>query len=319
MSGPRIVSLLPSATEIAVALGCEAQLFGRSHECDFPPAVQALPVCTATKLAKGLPSLEIENRVQAIVSQGLSCYEVDAQLLRSLRPDVILTQTACAVCAVTPRDLEEALSAWSGHAPTLLSFAPDRLVDVWGDLRAAGDLLEVPARAEVAIEQLQARLEAIGRKTRGRARPTVAAIEWVEPLMAAGNWVPELIELAGGQSLFAAIGEHSPWLEWDQLSAADPEVIVLMPCGFTIERTVQDVLDLVKDPRWQGLSAGRRGAVYIVDGHHYFNRPGPRLVESAEILAEILHPDLFDFGHKGPGWVQMAFRQEHSIGDAKIL
>ncbi|MEY3259713.1 MAG: hypothetical protein RIT46_542 [Pseudomonadota bacterium] len=319
MTGPRIVSLLPSATEIAVALGCEGQLFGRSHECDFPPAVQALPVCTATKLAKGLASLEIENRVQAIVSQGLSCYEVDAPLLRSLRPDVILTQTACAVCAVTPRDLEEALSAWTGQAPTLLSFAPDRLVDVWGDLRAAGALLEVPDRAEAVIDQLQARLESIGRKTRLGAKPTVAAIEWVEPLMAAGNWVPELIELAGGQSLFAAVGQHSPWLEWDQLCSADPEVIVLMPCGFTIERTVQDVLDLVKDPRWKGLSAVQRGAVYVVDGHHYFNRPGPRLVESAEILAEILHPDLFDFGHKGRGWIQMALHQEHSIGEHKIL
>jgi iron complex transport system substrate-binding protein len=190
---------------------------------------------------------------------------------------------------------------------------------VWGDLRAAGDLLEVPARAEAVIDQLQARLEAIGRKTRLGAKPTVAAIEWVEPLMAAGNWVPELIELAGGQSLFAAVGQHSPWLEWDQLCAADPEVIVLMPCGFTIERTVQDVLDLVKDPRWLGLSAVQRGAVYTVDGHHYFNRPGPRLVESAEILAEILHPDLFNFGHRGAGWIRMDLHQEHSIGEAKIL
>lgn len=305
MSGPRIVSLLPSATEIAVALGCEEQLFGRSHECDFPPQVQALPVCTATKLAKGLASLEIENRVQAIVSQGLSCYEVDAPLLRSLRPDVILTQTACAVCAVTPRDLEEALGAWTGQAPTLLSFAPDRLVDVWGEIRAAGTLLEVPDRAEVLIYQLHARLEAIRRKSQGRPQRTVAAIEWVEPLMAAGNWVPELIAIAGGQSLFAAVGQHSPWLEWDSLCDADPEVIVLMPCGFTIERTVQDVLNLVHDPRWQGLSAVKSGEVYIVDGHHFFNRPGPRLAESTEILAEILHPDLFNFGHRGIGWIRM--------------
>ena len=305
MTGPRIVSLLPSATEISVALGCEAQLFGRSHECDFPPAVQALPVCTATKLAKGLASIEIENRVQAIVSQGLSCYEVDAPLLRSLRPDLILTQTACAICAVTPRDLEEALNEWSGSAPTLLSFAPDRLVDVWGDLRAAGALLDLEGRADLLVDQLQARLDAISRKTRLGARPTVAAIEWVEPLMAAGNWVPELIETAGGQSLFAAIGQHSPWLEWDQLCAADPEVIVLMPCGFSIARAAQDVLSLEKDPRWLGLSAVQRGRVYIVDGHHYFNRPGPRLVESAEMLAEILHPDLFDFGHKGLGWIRM--------------
>lgn len=305
-TAPRIVSLLPSATEIAVALGFGETLVGRSHECDFPPAVSRLPVCTATKLAKGLPSIEIERRVQALVQNGLSVYEVDAELLRSLQPDVILTQTQCAVCAVTPRDLEEALSAWSGTQPALLSLAPDNLDDVWGDIRRVAAALDAADRAETVIDGLVARLESLRDASAGLTRPTVAALEWVEPLMAAGNWIPELIEIAGGASLFARAGQHSPWLAWDDLIAADPDHIILMPCGFQIPRTLEDIGTLVEDSRWQSLSAVRAGRVAVADGHHFFNRPGPRLVESAEILADILHPDRFSFGHEGKAWVPVA-------------
>jgi iron complex transport system substrate-binding protein len=285
---PRIVSLLPSATEIAVAVGQGAGLVGRSHECDFPPFVEALPACTSTKLEHGLTSRQIEDRVQEIVRQGLSVYQVDAPLLRALKPDVILTQSQCAVCAVTPKDLEESLAEWVGVPPIMLSLAPDTLTDVWNDLRRVGEAVGAEAEAARSIEALQARLEVLRRQSDRRGdRPRVAAIEWVEPLMAAGNWVPELIEAAGGEALFAAPGQHSPWLDWEALVGADPDVIVTMPCGYGIERTLQDMPLLEARPGWRDLRAVRTGRVYVTDGHHYFNRPGPRLVESAEILAEV--------------------------------
>lgn len=296
MAAPRIVSLLPSATELAVAVGRGRALVGRSHECDFPPFVEALPVCTATKLEKGLTSRQIEDRVQEIVRQGLSVYEVHAQRLRALNPDVILTQSQCAVCAVTPADLEDSLAAWVGTPPVLLSLAPDTLDDVWADLRRVGEAVGASATADRAVDDLKARLDTLrgGNAQRGR-RPRVAAVEWIDPVMAAGNWAPELVQAAGGEPLFAAVGQHSPWLEWDDFVAADPDVIVLMPCGYRIAQTLADLPALAGRDGWRDLRAVRAGAVYAADGHHFFNRPGPRLVESAEILAEI-----FDHASGGP-------------------
>jgi iron complex transport system substrate-binding protein len=301
---PRVVSLLPSATEIALAVGVGEGLVGRSHECDFPPWVQGLPACTATKLEKGLTSAQIDDRVQEIVRQGLSVYEVDARLLRSLKPDVILTQSQCAICAVTPMDLEEALAEWIGTPPMLVSLAPDDLGDVWGDFRRVGEAVGAPRSAEAVVAGLQARMDAIAEDARRRGtRPTVAAIEWIEPLMAAGNWVPELIQIAGGEPLFAAPGQHSPWLEWDALVAADPDVIVMMPCGYQIPQTLGDLAPLVGRPGWQDLSAVRQRRVFVADGHHYFNRPGPRLVESARIIAETIAAG--DAASAGDGWLRL--------------
>lgn len=301
-AGPRIVSLLPSATEIAVALGLGDNLVGRSHECDFPACTTKLPVVTRTKLQKGLTSGEIDRRVQEIVSQGLSVYEVDAALLRDLKPDIILTQTQCAVCAVTPGDLEETLNAWTGREPALVSLAPDALGDVWGDLRRVGAAANVSAAAEGVIAALQGRFEALRRSASRAHQPTVGAIEWIEPLMAAGNWVPELAEIAGGRALFARAGEHSPWLSWETLIEADPDVIVAMPCGYRIAQTMAELPTLVAHPAWRELTAVREGRVFVADGHHFFNRPGPRLLESAEILAEILGHGAY--GHEGGGWIR---------------
>lgn len=304
-SVPRVVSLLPSATEIAVALGLREQLVGRSHECDFPVSVASLPACTATKLVKGLSSIEIERRVQEIVRQGLSVYEVDAALLRRLDPDVILTQSQCAVCAVTPRDLEEALSAWVGREPSMLSLAPDTLGDVWDDFRRVGEVVGRVAAAEAVLEDIQDRLDRLRRWADITSHwPTVAAIEWIDPLMAAGNWVPELVQIAGGRPLFATPGQHSPWLEPDTFFAADPEVVVLMPCGYRVEQCIREIGPLAAHPRWSSLQAVRNDRVYVVDGNQYFNRPGPRLVESAQILAEIFQS--YATGRrKGAGWLRL--------------
>ncbi len=306
MSALRIVSLLPSATEIVAAVGMADQLVGRSHQCDFPPQVRHLPALSETKVRLDGTSRDIDRRVNEIIAQGVSVYRVDAERLRALRPDVIVTQTQCAICAVTPGDLEDALCEWTGTAPALVSLEPNDLSEVWGDMRKVGRALGADAAAERAIAALQGRLATI-RETAGRAayQPTVAAIEWIDPLMAGGNWMPELIEAAGGQSLFATPGQHSPWLDWQALAAADPDVILLLPCGFTIDQSLADLPLLQGRAEWAALSAVRRGQVYVIDGHHYFNRPGPRLVESAEMIAEILHPDRFAFGHEGGGWVRL--------------
>lgn len=289
MTELRIVSLLPSATEIAVALGLGDQLVGRSHECDFPPGVAALPVCTSTRLEKGLRSAEIDRRVQEIVTQGLSMYEVDAQLLRSLKPDIILTQTACAVCAVTPGDLAICLAEWMGEAPLLISTAPDRLGDAWDDIRTVAEAAHRSAKAETVIQDIKARLaRLVHRQNAGAPKPRVAAIEWFDPLMVAGNWIPELISTAGGTPLFAKPGEHSDFLDWNDLVAADPDLLILMPCGYQIPQSLADIDAVSGDPRWTDIRAVQQGHVYIADGHHFFNRPGPRLVDSAEIVAEII-------------------------------
>ena len=307
MIHPRIISLLPSATEIVAALGFVQHLVGRSHECDFPPGVEKLAVCSSSKVPARGSSFEIDERVKAIVAEGLSVYRVDVERLRELQPNLILTQTQCEVCAVTPRDLEEALCTWVGTEPAILSLEPNNLDDVWNDIRRGGDALGVSQRANELIASLTQRLAEIRERTSAiKTRLRVAAIEWLGPLMAGGNWMPELIEIAGGRSLFAQSGEHSTWLDWPALVEADPEVILLLPCGFTIPQTIADLDLLTQNPAWSKLRAARSVEVYLIDGHHFFNRPGPRLVESAEIVAEILHPDHFDFGHRGAGWIALA-------------
>jgi iron complex transport system substrate-binding protein len=307
MIHPRVISLLPSATEIVAALGLVNHLVGRSHECDFPSGVEELPVCSSTKVPVDGTSYEIDERVKQIVAEGLSVYGVDVDLLRQLQPDLILTQTQCAVCAVTPRDLDEALCSWVGAQPPILSLEPNNLDDVWNDIRRVGEALGVSQRAEELLSSLRQRLAAIREKSATvRSRPSVVALEWIGPLMAGGNWMPELIEIAGGRSLLAQPGEHSSWLEWSTLIEANPDVIVLVPCGFRISQTVADLDLLTQNPAWPKLRAVEQQQVYLIDGQHFFNRPGPRLVESAEIVAEILHSDRFEFGLRGKGWMSLS-------------
>jgi iron complex transport system substrate-binding protein len=307
----RIVSLIASATEIVCALGFQDQLVGRSHECDFPEAVNRLPICTAAKFDVEGSSYAIDQRVKAILEEGLSVYRVDAEQLRALRPSLIVTQTQCEVCAVSLRDVEEALAAWLGGSeqsgdfspPRIVSLAPEGLADLWTSIQQVADALAVPRRGSELVGALQRRMLDIAEKARSLAeRPTVACIEWIDPLMAAGNWMPELVEMAGGINLFGIAGKHAPWMTWEELRARDPDFILVMPCGFPIERSRRDMPALSRQPGWPQLRAVQEGHVYLADGNQYFNRPGPRLVESLEILAAILHPEAFPVRHKGLGW-----------------
>jgi iron complex transport system substrate-binding protein len=300
---PRVVSLIASATEIVCALGCENQLVGRSHECDFPESVKRLPVCTAPKIDVHAASRDIDASIKNVLRDGLSVYHVDAAKLRELKPDVIVTQTQCEVCAVSQRDVEAALGDWIGSRPRIVSLAPNTLDDVWTDIVSVADALDVVERGLQVAAEMRLRLEAITRQAQALPdQPNVACIEWIDPLMAAGNWVPELVARAGGVNLFGEAGKHAPWMTWEQLVAADPDVIALMPCGFDIARTLQDVPLLARRPEWPSLRAVQGRRVFACDGNQYFNRPGPRLVESLEILAQVLHPEAFSFTHEGTGW-----------------
>jgi iron complex transport system substrate-binding protein len=302
----RIVTLIASATEIVAALGFERQLVGRSHECDYPASVLSLPACSEPKIDVHGSSREIDDRVKAVVKDGLSVYRVHADVLGRLKPTVIVTQTQCEVCAVSLKDVEAAVCELVDSRPAIVSLEPMSLSDVWEDIRRVGTAIGAIPQASRLSEELRERLERIEKRAKSlKPRPTIACIEWIDPLMAAGNWVPELVEIAGGVSLFGTAGAHSPWMTFEQLLARDPDVIAIMPCGFDIQRTRTEIPALTNRPGWESLSAVRNGRVFLTDGNQYFNRPGPRLVESAEILAEILHPGTFDFGHERTGWVRL--------------
>jgi iron complex transport system substrate-binding protein len=304
MSAHRVVTLLASATEIVDALGCGDRLVGRSHECDFPASVGRLPVCTAPKFRVEGSSKEIDQRLRTIVQEALSVYRVDGDLLRELAPDVIVTQSQCEVCAVSDRDLEEAIRAWVDSRPRVVTLEPNGLAEVWGDVARIADALQVPDRGADLVTRLRGRMDAVGAAVDGARRPTVACIDWIEPLMAAANWMPELVTMAGGENQFGDAGKHAQWIEFADLAVADPDVIVVMPCGFDLPRTVEEMPALSDRPDWPDLKAVRTGRVYLADGNQYFNRSGPRLVESLEMLAEMLHPGQVGFGHEGTGWVR---------------
>lgn len=301
MNQLRVVSLIPSATEIVAVLGLTDTIVGRSHECDYPPEIQNLPVCTQPKFNPEGTSSEIHNRVTELLQNALSVYKVEIDTLEKLQPTHIITQAQCEVCACSLADVEQAASTLVNSKPQIISLQPNLLAEIWRDIQRVANALGVDGKS--TIDLLQSRIDAIILKTETlTVKPAVACIEWIEPLMAAGNWIPELVGMAGGNSLFGVIGEHSPWLKWESLVAANPDVIIFMPCGFDLNRTRSEAMQITKHPEWENLQAVKTGQVYITDGNAYFNRPGPRLVDSLEILAEILHPEIFDFGRRDKGW-----------------
>jgi iron complex transport system substrate-binding protein len=301
----RVVSLIASATEIICALGARDLLVGRSHECDFPPDVTRSPSLTQPKFPVSGTSYDIDARVKAILQEGLSVYRVDAKKLEALRPDIIVTQDHCEVCAVSLKDVEAALHAWSGRRVEVVSLRPDSLSDIWEDIAKVARALGRERQGECLVKQLKARMDSVARQSgTTRTRPRSAMLEWIDPLMAGGNWMPELVEMAGAENLFGAKGQPSPWLDWDQVVVSDPDVVLVHPCGFDIARTLREMPLLERRPGWHELKAVQQGRIFVADGNQYFNRPGPRIVESLEILAEIFHPELFPSRYEGKGWMR---------------
>lgn len=306
-SSLRVASFLPAATEIVCALEMGSSLVLRSHECDHPPWVTALPAATGSKLDADGRSYGIHERVRGLLQEGLSVYRVHGELLQELRPHVLVTQEHCEACAVGPEQVVDAVRSFLDDSVTVVSLEGETLEGVEEDFRKVARALDMEADGHELVAQFRARLARVGRRSLGESRPRVAVLEWMEPLMGAGNWVPELVSLAGGTPVFGEPGMHSPWLEEGRLEAEDPEVLVLAPCGYTVERTLGGLTTITARPEWGRLSAVRERRVYVADGHHYFNRPGPRLADSAEVLAEILHSgrDQGDPGPSGPMWVRV--------------
>ncbi|MBI5774953.1 MAG: cobalamin-binding protein [Verrucomicrobia bacterium] len=302
MAARRVISLLPAATEIVCALGGAQRLVGRSHECDFPVEVAKLPACTAAQIDSHAASGAIEEQVKSRLQAGQPLYQINADLLKELQPDLIITQAQCDVCAVSLPQLKAAVAGWP-HPPRIVTLAPQRLPDVWEDIRRVAEALGVVEDGKQLLKELKTRcVDVIEKSCQAKRRPTVACLEWLDPLMAAGNWIPELVHLAGGENCFGDAGKHSPWMQWDELAKRDPEIIVALPCGFDLARTRAEMEALAKHPRWASLRAVKQRRVHLTDGNQFFNRPGPHLVESLEILAEIIHPDLFPTKHRGAGW-----------------
>jgi len=299
---PRIVSLLPSATEIVCALGAREALVGVSHECDFPAGVEGLPHCSATRRPLGKTSRAIDEGVKAILAEALSVYSVDTELLKSLKPDIIVTQAQCEVCAVSEDDLTAALAEWTGGRPKIVSLSPMRLAEVWGDVLRVGEALGRPKKADALLERLTGRVAKILERCEVPEPRRVGFIDWIDPLIMGAEWIPELVRLAGGAPVVSADGAHAEAIAFETLARAAPEVLLVAPCGFGIPQALADLPVLAAQPGWADLPAVRNGEVYVADGNHYFNRPGPRLVESLEIMAEILNPAVVDFGHRGVGY-----------------
>lgn len=306
----RIISLIASSTETLYRLGLLDKIVGRSHECDYPASILDLPVCTSPKFEVDGTSYEIDQKVKALVQEGLSVYRVDAEKIKSLSPTHIVTQIQCEVCAVSQKDVIDACSLTLGQDVKIISLKPDCFTDILSDIDTLGIELGVERRGLDLIDEITEKIEILHKdcdrfqaKT-GKA-PRIACIEWIEPLMAAGNWVPELIEFACGENLFGEAGKHSPWMKMDELVKSDPDVVLVTPCGFDINRTMQEIHLLLENSDFKSLSCVRNKRVFVADGNQYFNRPGPRIVESMQMLAEMLYPDQYSSGLKGSGFIQI--------------
>ena len=300
-SPARIASLLASGTELVCALGLGERLVARSHECDFPDWVKRLPAVSRPTFDVAGSSGEIDARVRERLRAGAPLYQIDEARLAALAPDVIVTQSHCEVCAVTPGDFAHGTPA-KLERRQVVALETGTVDGILTGFQSVADLLGAPAAGRTLVAGIRARLAALAEQTRALPHPTVACLEWIEPLFAMGNWGPEVVALAGGTCALGVAGAHSTTTPWEALAAADPEVIVVAPCGFGLARTLAEMPALAAYDGWARLRAVRGGRVYVADGNLYFNRSGPLLFDTPEILAEILHPTVFAPRHEGTVW-----------------
>lgn len=302
----RIVSLLPSATEIVCALGLEADLVGVTHECDYPPSVKHLPNVTRTLIPHDAASADIDALVRERLKTQLALYTLDMEVLECLRPDLLVTQALCDVCAVAHAEVTNAACSLPGQ-PRVLNLEPMSLKDVYDTLHLVGAATGMEEQARRVVDGLKQRVTTVAERTAGISideRPRVAFLEWIDPPFNGGHWNPALIEMAGGIDVLGNAGQPSRTLDWHTVAASRPDVLFIACCGFTTERTLQDIPILQRQPKWNELSCVQSGRVYVTDGNAYFSRPGPRLVDGLEILANALHPAV----HALPSGLTPAFR-----------
>jgi len=294
----RICSLLPAATEIVCALGLGDDLTGVTHECDYPPEVLGKPIVVRSRLeASSLRSKEIDKVVGESLRKGESLYRLDLPSLEQAAPDLIISQDLCDVCAITPQDISRAIERLPKR-PTLLSLNPTCLGDILEDIRRVGEATGRLAEAERLVTSLQGRVTQVASKaSQAEKRPRVLSVEWLDPLMASGHWIPEMVELAGGVDGLGRRGAPSSKIEWEVVLDYQPEVILLMPCGFDVERTRKELGLLAGRKGWARLPAVSEGRVFAMNGHAYYSRPGPRLVDGLGVMACLFHPELFPGSH----------------------
>lgn len=293
----KIASLLPSSTEICVVLGLTDQLVGRSHECDFPPEIRSLPVLTRATVDSTASSREIDRQVRSQLSEGLSLYQVEEERLRDLAPDVVLTQDVCDLCAVSFSTVKESVERWLGPETQLVSLSPTSVDDVLQDIQRVADAVGVSARGRQEVDRIRSGLDELERLTvdllkPGLPKPSSVLLEWLDPPMTGGHWTPELLRRAGARSVLGHDFRPTQADTWQRIRAEDPETVLLAPCGFGMDQTRRELADLLENPEFRSLTAYQEDRVFVIDGNHYFNRPGPRLLESARIAARIHHPEL---------------------------
>ena len=285
----KIVSLIPSATEIISSLGLINNLIGVSHECDNPKEVIYLPKLTKSVIKVKQSSLEIDKDIGKILSLGLSVYEVKSELLKKLNPDVIITQSQCSVCAVSLNDVEKGLQKWVKNKPSLIDLKPNTLDDILKDIMRVGNYLNVGNKAEFLIKKIKKEIFLINERLKNTKIKNILCIEWLDPLMVAGNWVPDLLDLSNGKSIIGESGVHSPFVQIENIDEEDIDIVIFMPCGYDIYKTEEEI----KKFNYLFMSTFKNKKKFIVDGNRYFNRSGPNIVENVKILCEIIHPDIF--------------------------
>lgn len=305
----KIASLLPSATEIVCVLGLEKNLVGISHECDFPPSVAQLPRLTASHIDPRAPSREIHESVEQLVRNAVSVYDLNLDLLRKTAPDILVTQDLCDVCAVSFDQVQDACKKYFGSDITIVTLKPNNLDDIWRDIERVARATNAEFAYQSFRRNVGERITSIRSKISSANPPAkhVLTIEWMDPVMIGGLWVPEMIEIVGGNYLLASPGERALKVTREALEAINPDVVIVKPCGFKLEQTLAEINTLKKAAPWEEWNAAKNEQVYLVDGNSYFNRPGPRIIDSLEVLAFCVHPELFPefYDTYRSGWVRL--------------
>ena len=302
----KIVTLIPSATEIVAFLGAKSSIIGCSHECDYPKDLNNIVRLTSPKINIHGTSKSINKEINTILENSLSVYKVDIEKLKNLNPDFIVTQDHCDVCAVSFSEIKNIVNKHLNKKTKIISLKPNTLSDVFADIRrVANDLKIENTISNKLIRGLEMRLKNIKKKIFiKKKKPTVACIEWIDPLMIAGNWIPEMVKISGGNDILGKYGKDSQWIKFNEIKNYDPDIIIFLPCGFDIEKTKSELDGLLKRNNfWTALKAFKNKKIFVTDGNQFFNRPGPRLIESIEIFTEIIHPQLFNFKHEKSGWI----------------